>query len=88
MATLVAGGSVGGGIGEWLRAGGRLATGDSPAEAWGGTASGLPSPVSYWACTIVAFVLVAAVLGGLWWIYRRLSPSADSHPIRSAGAGT
>ena len=75
MATLVAGGSVGGGIGEWLRAGGRLATGDSPSEAWGDTASGLPSPAMYWLCTLVAFVLVAAVLGGLWWMYRRLSPS-------------
>lgn len=72
LAAAISGGTVSGGVSDWLAAAGRLvsAPGD-PTLAWGDAAVGLPGPLIYWLCTLVvaAAVLVLASLG--WWLWRR-----------------
>lgn len=94
LAAVVSGGSVSGGLSDWLGAAGRLATapGD-PSEAWGRHASGLPGPVTYWSCTfLVAIVGVAVVVAGVKGWQRWSSPSrslfgvpADARVARPRG---
>ena len=71
LSVAIAGGRVAGGLGEWLKVAVRLAQGQTPAEAWGPMATGLPSPSVYWACTVVATAVVSSVLGGSLWLWRR-----------------
>lgn len=71
LSVAIAGGRVGGGLGEWLKVTVRLAQGQTPAEAWGPMATGLPSSSVYWACTVVAAAMVLSLLGGCWWLWRR-----------------
>jgi type IV secretion system protein VirD4 len=70
LAASVAGGSVTGGLTDWLVVAVRLVRdpGD-PGSAWTGYASGLPGPVAYWLCTllVVAAVAVVAVAGVRRW---------------------
>ena len=73
IAVTVAGGSVGGGLGDWLRVAVALASGKSPPEAWGEHATDLPSSTVCWASTIIAFLLVTAAGAGAWWLWRRLA---------------
>lgn len=74
LSAVVSGGSVSGGLGDWLTVSGRLvSTPDDPSRAWGEHASGLPGQVVYWACTILAAVLAAAVVAGGVWGWRRWS---------------
>lgn len=77
LAAAVAGGGLAGGIGESLRAAGRLVSspGD-PAAAWGDAAVGLPGPVVYWACTAAVAVVAAGLGAGLVWVWRRWSQPA------------
>jgi type IV secretion system protein VirD4 len=76
IAVTLTGGSVHGGLGEWLRVAISLASGDSPSHAWGVNASGLPSTVVYWVCTVVALVAVGAAISGGWWLWRRFARDA------------
>ena len=73
MATAIAGGTVHGGIADWLAVAVRLLSARSPRDAWGPLATDLPSPAIYWGCT--ALVAAAAVLlgVGLYRLWRRLS---------------
>lgn len=71
LSVLATGGSVHGGLGDWLRVAVALARGSAPADAWGGHATGLPSGVVYWACTVLAAAVVSAAIGGWWWLWRR-----------------
>lgn len=73
VAVTIAGGSVGGSLGDWIRVTLSLASGTSPTEAWGEQATDLPSATVYWVCTVAAFVLVAAAGAGAWWLWRRLA---------------
>lgn len=79
LAAVVTGGRVGGGVGDWLRAAGRLVTapGD-PASAWGAHAAGLPGPVLYWSCTAVAGTVVGVVVAVGVWGWRRWSTPSRS----------
>src|SRR5690349_16152620 len=61
LAVALTGGRLAGGIDVWLTAAARLARGRSPNDAWGASASGLPDPWLYWACTVAAAVVVGAV---------------------------
>jgi type IV secretion system protein VirD4 len=72
LAVAFTGGSVGGGLGDWLRIAVALASGDSPNQAWGDRATRLPTSTVYWTCTALAFLLVAAAGGGMWLMWRRL----------------
>src|SRR5690606_9259597 len=71
LATLLTGGSVSGGLAEWLPVAGRLASapGD-PAAAWGNVATGIPGPAVYWACTAVVLAAVLGVGALGWWAWR------------------
>ena len=62
LAALLSGGTVGGGLSDWLIVGGRLARGRPPAEAWGELATGLPAPWLYWTSTAVVLVGAAAAV--------------------------
>ena len=79
LAAVVAGGRVSGGVGDWLRAAGRLVSspGD-PARAWGERASGLPGPVVYWACTAAVAFVAGLVVAGVVWVWRRWSTPSRS----------
>jgi type IV secretion system protein VirD4 len=87
LAAAVAGGSVSGGIGDWLTAAGRLASrpGD-PGRAWGAHASGLPGPGLYWACTTAAAIVVGVATAGGVWVWRRWSSPSRSRFGVSADA--
>ena len=78
LSVLVNGGRVRGGLGEWLQVAVKLAKGVAPAEAWGGLATGLPSNVLYWSCTIVAALAVSLLVGASWSLWRWL----DREPSR------
>lgn len=55
LATRVAGGSVSGGLVDWMGVTVRLARDPAhPDRAWGASASGLPGAPVYWACTAVS----------------------------------
>lgn len=71
LSVTMTGGTVTGGLGDWLKVAIKLARGEAPANAWGSMAAGLPSSVVYWACTVVAVAGVLSVLGGGWWLWRR-----------------
>jgi type IV secretion system protein VirD4 len=73
IAVTFTGGTVRGGLGDWLRVAVALASGDPPESAWGDYARGLPSTPTYWACTAIAVLLLAACVVGLWWVWRRLA---------------
>ncbi|MAT06827.1 MAG: hypothetical protein CL424_17475 [Acidimicrobiaceae bacterium] len=73
LSVVFTGGSVHGGLGDWLRAAVGLASGVRPERAWGDHAARLPSAPVYWACTAVATVALGGVGGGLWWVWRRLA---------------
>jgi type IV secretion system protein VirD4 len=72
LAVRTTGGSVSGGLDVWLAVLVRLLRGVEPKSAWGDDASGLPPAWMYWACTGLAFLLVAVGLGGLFWLWRVL----------------
>lgn len=79
LSAAVVGGSASGGVGEALRAAGRLVSApDDPAAAWGPAASGLPGPLVYWSCTAVVAAAAAGVAIGLVRLWRRWSS-----PVRS-----
>lgn len=83
LATRLTGGSVSGGLGDWLGVTGRLATvpGD-PSAAWGDLATGLPGPIPYWISTVAVALCLAAVAGGGIWVVRRLwSPSPSTFGV-------
>ena len=70
VAAVVAGGSVTGGLTDWLVVAMRLARDPSvPERAWEGYATGLPGPVVYWFCTflIVAAVATTGLAAFHWW---------------------
>ena len=73
LAAAVSGGRVSAGVGDSMRAAGRLASepGD-PQAAWGEHATGLPGPVVYWSCTAIVLVAAAAVCTSIAWGWRRL----------------
>ncbi|MGD9796456.1 MAG: type IV secretory system conjugative DNA transfer family protein, partial [Acidimicrobiia bacterium] len=73
LAVTFTGGSVHGGLGDWLDITIALASGTSPVSAWGDRASGLPGAPVYWTCTSVAVLVLVAVGVGLWWIWRRVA---------------
>jgi type IV secretion system protein VirD4 len=75
LAVVVGGGSVEGGLGDWLAVLFRLAGGQSPEEAWGPLAIDLPSGAIYWICTTAAVLLCGAVSAGLVVVWRRLDHS-------------
>jgi hypothetical protein len=62
LAALFSGGTVGGGLGEWLVVATRLARGRSPANSWGDNAARLPVPVVYWLCTCSSSCLSPVLL--------------------------
>jgi type IV secretion system protein VirD4 len=72
LATAIGGGRITGGIDVWLRATVRLARGQSPAQAWGDAASGLPATALYWACTATVAIAVAAAVTALIMVWRRV----------------
>lgn len=72
LSVVFTGGSVGGGLGDWIQTAVALARGEGPAQAWGDLATGLPSDLVYWSCTALAVGLAIAVLGSTWWLWRRL----------------
>ncbi|MBI5089639.1 MAG: type IV secretory system conjugative DNA transfer family protein [Actinobacteria bacterium] len=78
LSVIISGGSVRGSLGESLQIAVKLARGVAPSQAWGDLASGLPSPVVYWSCTLAAAVVVSSGLGGSWWLWRRF----DREPAR------
>jgi type IV secretion system protein VirD4 len=62
LAALIAGGQVSGGLVDWVEVSCRLVRRPSePAGAWAGLASGLPGPVSYWACTGLVWAATAGL---------------------------
>lgn len=73
LAVIFSGGRVEGGLGDWLRVAGRLATGQPPRQAWGEHAANLPSALVYWATTAVAMCLLVALGVGGWLTWKRLS---------------
>lgn len=73
LSVLISGGAVGGGLSEWLVTAARLARGRGPAQAWGETATGLPTPWVYWCCTVLAAAVAAALVAGSWRVWRRLA---------------
>lgn len=77
IAVLLSGGTVGGGLSDWLIVGGRLAQGRSPAEAWGDLATGLPAPRLYWTATAAVFVGASALAIVFWRLWRQLSRSGE-----------
>lgn len=79
LAALVSGGSVSGGLGDWLTVAGRLVTTPGePTRAWGEHASGLPGPAVYWASTLLVVVLAAALAAGGVCVLSRWSSPARS----------
>lgn len=74
----MSGAEVSGGLGEWVRVAGRLASGRSPVEAWGDRASGVPSAGWYWVCTGVVAAIAAALAVGLVVLWRRLASPGRS----------
>ena len=84
LAALFSGGTVGGGLGEWLVAASRLARGRSPAASWGDNAARLPGAAVYWLCTLIILVLVAgAVAGGRPCVASGRAGPNDSHAVRT-----
>jgi type IV secretion system protein VirD4 len=91
LAALLAGGRVSGGLIDWVGVAVRLARrpGD-PTAAWGGYASGLPSPAVYWASTAGVVAAVAGVGAAVvrWWRgsvsagRRRFGQSVDARVAR------
>lgn len=77
LAALLTGGAVGGGLSDWLIVAGRLGQGQSPAEAWGELATGLPSPWLYWTATGVVLLGMVAAAFVLWRLWRQLSRSGE-----------
>jgi type IV secretion system protein VirD4 len=73
LATRLTGGTVSGGLGDWLTVSGRLASspGD-PRAAWRDSATGIPGPVVYWACTLSVAVMVGAVVAAGFMLWRRV----------------
>ncbi|MGQ0434055.1 MAG: type IV secretory system conjugative DNA transfer family protein, partial [Microthrixaceae bacterium] len=83
LATLLTGGGVSGGVGDWLAVAGRLASspGD-PAVAWGDVAVGIPGPFVYWSCTLVVAAAFGAVITGAVVVWRRVwSPSRSTFGV-------
>lgn len=79
LAAAVSGGSVSGGVADWLRVAARLAsTPGDPPEAWAGHAENLPGAAVYWACTLLAAVVVGTVAAGGAWVWRRWSSPSRS----------
>lgn len=79
LATRFTGGTVVGGLTDWLSTTGRLATapGD-PGQAWGDLATGLPGPALYWACTVATAAAVSGLVAGIVWLWRRWVAPARS----------
>lgn len=74
LAARIAGGELDAGLGDALRASGRLVTEPSkPTQAWGDLATALPTPALYWGCTIAVAVAITALCAGVWWLWRRWS---------------
>lgn len=71
------GGTVGGGVGDWLRVAWRLGQGQAPVEAWGGLATGLPGLALYWVCTAVVGAAAVALAVGVVWVWRRVAGAGE-----------
>ncbi|MGE0308164.1 MAG: hypothetical protein AB7Q27_20685, partial [Acidimicrobiia bacterium] len=74
----MSGAEISGGLAEWLRVAGRLASGRPPVEAWGEWASGVPAAGWYWVCTGVVAATAAVVAVGLAVLWRRLASAGRS----------
>lgn len=77
LACLVSGGSVSGGLSDWLTVTVRLLRGQEPGEAWGSLATGLPSPWIYWTATSVVALLALATTVLCWRMGRRLAGGGE-----------
>ena len=77
ISVALTGGSVRGGLGDWLRIGAALITGTAPADAWGDDATRLPTAAVYWASTAFAVALVCGGAVGLWVLWRRFAGDDD-----------
>jgi type IV secretion system protein VirD4 len=77
IAVALTGGHINAGLDVWLRTTASLARGQTPAEAWGPAATGLPATWLYWICTAIAFVTVAALVAAGWWVWRRIGGDSD-----------
>ena len=75
LPPLVSGGSVGGGLGDWLTVGTRLVRGRSPDEAWGELATGLPGVLVYWVATAVVLAGAVALVVALVVAWRSVDPT-------------
>jgi type IV secretion system protein VirD4 len=75
VAATVSGGSVGGGLGDWLTVGTRLVRGRSPDEAWGELATGLPGVLVYWVATAVVLAGAVALVVALVVAWRSVDPT-------------
>lgn len=74
LATRVSGGSVSGGLVDWIGVTVRLVRDPAhPDRAWGTDASGLPEAPMYWACTAVALTAAAAAVALLARLWSRWS---------------
>ena len=77
LACFVSGGSVGGGLSDWLTVTVRLLRGQPPQEAWRSLAAGLPAPWIYWTATATVAFVVAAAAVLCWRLWRRLAQSGE-----------
>lgn len=77
LAVLTSGGSVGGGIGDWLTVTGRLLHGVRPSDAWGSVGSGVPNGWIYWITTTVALAMCAGLGAGAVLVWRRLDGGGE-----------
>ncbi|MCU1364870.1 MAG: type secretory system conjugative transfer family protein [Ilumatobacteraceae bacterium] len=93
LATVLGGGHVGGGLGDWLPVATRLLRGQSQRAAWGQLAHDLPGAPLYWACTSLALLALIAtgVLAYFGWKRvrvdarrRRFGQDTEAHQARQA----
>lgn len=77
LACLVSGGSVSGGLSDWLTVTVRLLRGQAPREAWGALATRLPTTWIDWTATATVALVAAAFVAVCWRLWRRLAQSGE-----------